>query len=184
MVFLRCCRVKADVSQPHKPRHENTLPSLLPLVEEGLIDTVVCQLMSGKEPAWQSAEVDALYRLAAAGVRVPTPYQFIDGVLLMDLVADADGDAAAGNNHAQRMLLRDVTKLKDFSRQFAPELLSTDFGPEVWSLYERGLLTQDSVLTGHFKPPHKPVNLGDVMRDIDEAKDEEVAKRLRMQGGE
>jgi RIO kinase 1 len=279
-----------------------TPPRLLPLVEEGLIDTVVRQLMSGKEAmvfvvrqgdqtlcakvykeatnrsfrqavdytenrkvknsrqaramakgtkfgreaqeaAWQSAEVDALYRLAAAGVRVPTPYQFIDGVLLMELVADADGDAAprlndvaftpdearthhasllqevvrmlcagvvhgdlsefnillaadgpviidlpqavdaAGNNHAQRMLLRDVTNLKDFFGQFAPELLSTDFGPEIWSLYERGLLTQDSVLTGHFKPQHKPVNLGDVMREIDDAKDEEAARRLRIQEG-
>jgi RIO kinase 1 len=47
-----------------------------------------------QEAAWQSAEVDALYRLAAAGVRVPRPYNFHDGVLLMELVADAQGDAA------------------------------------------------------------------------------------------
>ena len=47
-----------------------------------------------QEAAWQSAEVDALYRLAAAGVRVPRPYNFHDGVLLMELVTDADGDAA------------------------------------------------------------------------------------------
>ena len=47
-----------------------------------------------QEAAWQSAEVDALYRLAAAGVRVPKPYNFHDGVLLMELVTDADGDAA------------------------------------------------------------------------------------------
>ncbi|MDB5778568.1 MAG: hypothetical protein JWP93_933, partial [Polaromonas sp.] len=126
---------------------------LQPLVEEGLIDTVVRQLMSGKEAmvyvvrcgdetrcakiykeadqrsfrqavdytenrkvknsrqaramakgtkfgrqaseaAWQSAEVDALYRLADAGVRVPRPYNFCDGVLLMELVTDAHGDAA------------------------------------------------------------------------------------------
>ncbi|MFM9884594.1 MAG: RIO1 family regulatory kinase/ATPase, partial [Burkholderiales bacterium] len=123
------------------------------LIEEGLIDTVVRQLMSGKEAtvfvvrcagetrcakvykeatersfrqavdysenrkvkntrqaramakgtrygrqaqeaAWQSAEVDALYRLAAAGVRVPKPYNFCDGVLLMELVTDENGDAA------------------------------------------------------------------------------------------
>ena len=42
-----------------------------------------------QEAAWQSAEVDALYRLAAAGVRVPKPYNFHDGVLLMELVIDA-----------------------------------------------------------------------------------------------
>ena len=47
-----------------------------------------------QEAAWQSAEVDALYRLAAAGVRVPTPFNFFEGVLLMELVTDAHGDAA------------------------------------------------------------------------------------------
>jgi RIO kinase 1 len=47
-----------------------------------------------QEAAWQSAEVDALYRLAAAGVRVPKPFNFFDGVLLMELVTDAHGDAA------------------------------------------------------------------------------------------
>jgi RIO kinase 1 len=47
-----------------------------------------------QEAAWQSAEVDALYRLAAAGVRVPKPYNFFEGVLLMELVTDAEGDAA------------------------------------------------------------------------------------------
>jgi RIO kinase 1 len=47
-----------------------------------------------QEEAWQSAEVDALYRLAAAGVRVPQPYNFADGVLLMELVTGGDGDVA------------------------------------------------------------------------------------------
>ena len=47
-----------------------------------------------QEEAWQNAEVDALYRLAAAGVRVPTPYNFHEGVLLMELVADEHGEAA------------------------------------------------------------------------------------------
>ena len=126
---------------------------LKPLVEDGLVDDVIRQLMSGKEAmvfvvrcddevrcakvykeankrsfrqsvdytegrktknsrqaramqkgskygresqeaAWQSAEVDALYRLAAAGVRVPTPYNFYEGVLLMELVTGSDGNAA------------------------------------------------------------------------------------------
>ncbi len=124
-----------------------------PLVEEGLIDSVARQLMSGKEATvfvvrcgdeircakvykeasqrsfrqaasyqegrkvknsrqaramekgtrygrkmqeevWQNAEVDALYRLAAAGVRVPKPYICFEGVLLMELVTDAEGNAA------------------------------------------------------------------------------------------
>jgi RIO kinase 1 len=47
-----------------------------------------------KEEAWQSTEVDALVRLAAAGVRVPRTYNFVDGVLLMELVTDAEGNAA------------------------------------------------------------------------------------------
>ncbi|MFP6793393.1 MAG: PA4780 family RIO1-like protein kinase [Pseudomonadales bacterium] len=46
------------------------------------------------EEIWQNAEVDALYKLAGAGVRVPTPYGCIDGVLLMELICDADGNVA------------------------------------------------------------------------------------------
>ena len=46
------------------------------------------------EQAWLSAEVDALYQLAAAGVRVPEPYGFVDGVLLMELITDSEGYAA------------------------------------------------------------------------------------------
>lgn len=133
---------------------------LQPLVEDGLIDDVTRQLMSGKEAtvyvvacgdevrcakvykeadkrsfrqsvdytegrkvknsrqaramqkgskygrasqeaAWQSAEVDALYRLANAGVRVPTPYNFYEGVLLMELVTGDDGNAAPRLNDVQ-----------------------------------------------------------------------------------
>ena len=270
------------------------------LVDEGLIDTVVRQLMSGKEAmvyvvrcgdetrcakvykeathrsfrqavdytenrkvknsrqaramakgtrfgresqeaAWQSAEVDALYRLAAAGVRVPKPYNFFEGVLLMELVADEHGDVAprlndvaftpeqarahhitllaevvrmlcagvvhgdlsefnillaadgpvvidlpqavdaAGNNHAKRMLLRDVENLRNFFGRFAPELLTTDFGPEIWSLFERGMLTTEVMLTGKFQRQAGAVDVGGVMREIDDARAEEAARRLRRQ---
>lgn len=284
-------------------------PRLQNLVEEGLIDSVVRQLMSGKEAmvfvvrcgdeircakiykeathrsfrqavdytenrkvknsrsaramakgskfgrqeqeaAWQSAEVDALYRLAAAGVRVPRPFNFLDGVLLMELVTDAQGDAAprlndvafspaqalqhhatligevvrmlcagvvhgdlsefnillahihgegdlpgvdepviidlpqavdaAGNNHAQRMLLRDVGNLRDFFGQFAPALLKTDYGPEIWSLYQAGLLSHETPLTGHFERSTASVDMAAVLREIDDARDEEAARQLRM----
>jgi RIO kinase 1 len=47
-----------------------------------------------QEATWQNAEVDALYKLAHAGVRVPQPYGCLDGVLLMELITDEDGDAA------------------------------------------------------------------------------------------
>jgi RIO kinase 1 len=193
-----------------------------------------------QEAAWQSAEVDALYRLAAAGVRVPQPYNFHDGVLLMELVVDADGDAAprlndveftqedalahhatliaevvrmlcagvihgdlsefnillaadgpviidlpqavdaAGNNHAQRMLLRDVANLRDFFGKFAPELLRTDYGSEIWSLYVAGVLSTDMVLTGRFVRETAAVDLGGVLREIDDARAEDAARRLRM----
>ena len=273
---------------------------LQPLVDEGLIDTVVRQLMSGKEAmvfvvrcgdetrcakiykeatqrsfrqavdytenrrvknsrsaramakgsrfgrqqqeaAWQSAEVDALDRLADAGVRVPRPFNFHEGVLLMELVTDAQGDAAprlndvdlspdearahharligevirmlcagivhgdlsefnillapdgpviidlpqavdaAGNNHAQRMLLRDVANLRDFFGRFAPELLKLDHGGEIWDLYQRGLLRTDSVPSGIFRPVLAAPDVSTVLRVIDDARAEEAARRLRMQ---
>jgi RIO kinase 1 len=277
------------------------------LIEEGLIDSVVRQLMSGKEAtvyvvrcggetrcakvykeatersfrqavdytenrkvkntrqaramakgtkfgreaaeaAWQSAEVDALYRLAAAGVRVPRPYNFCDGVLLMELVTDEHGDAAprlndvefnaedarkhhasllvevvrmlcagvvhgdlsefnillgadaadggqsgpviidlpqaidaAGNNHAQRMLLRDVNNLRVFFGRFAPDLLASDYGHEMWDLYQRGVLQPETPLTGRFKHKTGPVNVNDLMGAIDDARMEEKARLVRMQ---
>ncbi|MGQ0506603.1 MAG: RIO1 family regulatory kinase/ATPase domain-containing protein, partial [Myxococcaceae bacterium] len=46
------------------------------------------------EEAWKSAEADALYKLHAAGVRVPTPVLFFEGVLLMQLVVNAEGQPA------------------------------------------------------------------------------------------
>jgi RIO kinase 1 len=194
-----------------------------------------------QEAAWQSAEVDAMYRLAAAGVRVPRPYNFHDGVLLMELVTDAHGDAAprlndvdfstaealvhhatlirevqrmlcagvvhgdlsefnillaadgpvvidlpqavdaAGNNHAQRMLRRDVDNLRGFFGRFAPELLASRYGEEIWDLYQRGMLQRDTPLSGRFERTARPVDLGGVLREIDDARAEDAARRLRLQ---
>ena len=47
-----------------------------------------------QETAWKNTEVDALYQLRDAGVRVPEPHGYFHGVLVMDLVTDADGFAA------------------------------------------------------------------------------------------
>ncbi|UAW99612.1 serine protein kinase RIO [Halopseudomonas nanhaiensis] len=63
-----------------------------------------------KEENWQNAEVAALYRLAQAGVRVPKPYDFLDGVLLMEMITDHDGDAAPR--------LNDVDLEPDDAREF------------------------------------------------------------------
>jgi len=46
------------------------------------------------EDAWRSAEVEAIYRLRDAGVRVPEPFHFFDGVLIMELVTDGEGRPA------------------------------------------------------------------------------------------
>lgn len=54
-----------------------------------------------QENAWQNAEVEALYRLADAGVRVPEPYGCFEGVLLMELVIDAEGYAAPRLNDVE-----------------------------------------------------------------------------------
>jgi RIO kinase 1 len=194
-----------------------------------------------REEAWQSAEVDALTRLAAAGVRVPRPYNFHEGVLLMELVTDADGDPAprlndvefteedarmhhqtlmmqvvrmlcagvvhgdlseynvllgsegpviidlpqavdaAGNNHARSMLQRDVGNLTSYFGRFAPELLTTEYGKEIWSLYQHGALHPQVKLTGYFEHSTQAVDLGSVILEIDDALAEDAARRLRLQ---
>ena len=63
-----------------------------------------------QEEAWQNAEVAALFRLANAGVRVHKPYDYLDGVLLMELVDDGYGDAAPR--------LNDVDLLPEDAREF------------------------------------------------------------------
>lgn len=276
-----------------------TPPRLLPLQEDGFIDEVTRQLMSGKEAtvyvvrtgddvmcakvykeankrsfrqsvdytegrkvknsrkaramnkgskygkqaqeeAWQSAEVDALYRLADAGVTVPKPYNFYEGVLLMELVTDENGNAAprlndlsftaeearlhhnslitevvrmlcagivhgdlsefnillgengpviidlpqavdaSGNNHAKDMLYRDVNNLATFFGQFAPELLNTQYGKEIWALYAKGALSLEAALTGHVKENHKAVDLKSVVNEIDAIREQEERRKQRM----
>jgi RIO kinase 1 len=73
------------------------------------------------EDAWSAAEVDAIYRLRAAGVRVPEPYAFIEGVLVMELIKDSQGAPAPRlvDRHFEpgeatelfHVLLREVVKM-------------------------------------------------------------------------
>jgi RIO kinase 1 len=274
---------------------------LVPLIEEGLIDEVISQLMSGKEATvyivrsgdqircakvykdvkqrsfrqattylegrkvqnsrqqramekgsrygrevqeklWQTAEVDALFRLANVGVRVPRPYICTDGVLLMELVTDADGHAAprlndvdmtealalelhqrlldevirmlcegmvhgdlseynillaadgpviidlpqavnaAGNNEAPVMLERDVENLATYFGQFAPQLLGTQYGKEIWKLYEAGELKVGVPLTGRIAADTRKVDMAALMHELEETRLEQEEKMRRMHG--
>ena len=265
---------------------------IIPLVEEGLVDEVVRQLMSGKEAtvyvvrcgdevrcakvykdaeqrnfrqavayqegrrvknsrearargkgtrygrkmaeeAWQNAEVDALYRLAAAGVRVPQPHVCFEGVLLMELVTDAEGNAAprlndvelhvataleyhaglldqvvlmlcagvihgdlsefnilvgadgpviidlpqavdaAGNSAAAAMIERDVGNLAVYFGRYAPQLLQSQYGREIWALYQAGLLVPGVKLTGRVAADKRPADAGAVLRELALARKEE-----------
>ncbi|MDB5845169.1 MAG: hypothetical protein JWP79_2479, partial [Polaromonas sp.] len=100
-----------------------------------------------------------------------------DGPVIIDLPQAVD---AAGNNHASRMLERDVANLRNFFGRFAPDLLKIDYGNEMWDLYQRGVLYPDTVLTGQFKRKTGPVDVGGVLREIGDANAEEAARRVRM----
>lgn len=193
-----------------------------------------------QEDAWLNAEVDALYRLSGAGVRVPEPKGFVDGVLLMELVSDGDGMAAprlddvtltaeqardyhdrviadvvrmlcaglvhgdlsefnvlvdpqgpviidlpqavnaAGNNSAQFMLERDVDNMRRYFGRFAPDLLTTDYGKEIWSLYESGDLHPESALTGCFEHDTHLADVDELLAVIDAAEEEEWERQERL----
>lgn len=194
-----------------------------------------------QETTWKNTEVDALYMLRDAGVRVPQPYGYFHGVLVMELVTDADGYSAprlgeveptaelareyhgvlvrqvvrmlccglihgdlseynvlvgpdgpvvidfpqvvsaAGNNAARSMLLRDVNNLTASLGRWAPDLLDTWYGEEMWALYEAGALQPDTPLTGCFTPDERSVDLDGVREAINDAR--ELAL-IRQQGRE
>ena len=197
-----------------------------------------------QEETWQNAEVSALYRLAAAGVRVPEPFGCVDGVLLMELVTDSDGDVAprlseitmssqqaitdhallmrevvrmlcaglvhgdlsefnvlqdasgpviidlpqavdaSANNHAEFMLERDVQKITEYYAQFAPELLETRFGKEIWALYEAGDLHPDVPLSGYFAEDLQNADVTEVLDVISYALSEEEERQQRRRDAE
>jgi RIO kinase 1 len=197
-----------------------------------------------QEQAWQNAEVEALHGLAAAGVRVPQPYNFLEGVLLMELVTDENGNAAprlndlalsaaqareyhhtlimqvvrmlcagivhgdlseynvlvgsggpviidlpqavdaAGNNSAGAMLQRDIDNLTAYFSRFAPELRTTDYGREIWSIYESGKLHPEITLTGYFERNQKLADVGSVIREIDDVVKEQAARQRYKQAME
>jgi len=101
-----------------------------------------------------------------------------DGPVIIDLPQAVD---AAGNNHARKILERDVVNLRNYFGRYVPEVLSTSYGKEIWALYEAGALQPDTPLTGRFDRIEKAVDLDSVMQEIDDARFEEAARRLRLQ---
>jgi RIO kinase 1 len=100
-----------------------------------------------------------------------------DGPVIIDLPQAVD---AAGNNHAQRMLMRDVGNLAAFFGRFAPELRKTEYGPEIWSLFVGGALTVETPLTGRYEYKQGAVDLRAVMREIEDTREEEAERQRRM----
>jgi RIO kinase 1 len=78
------------------------------------------------------------------------------------------------------MLERDVNNLRSTLGRFAPELLATEFAREMWSLFEQGELRADSALTGRFALDETAVVPNDVMLVIEDAREEEIQRQLRL----
>ncbi|MEI6859454.1 MAG: PA4780 family RIO1-like protein kinase [Shewanella sp.] len=83
-----------------------------------------------QENAWQNAEIDALFRLAYAGVRVPQPYGCFDGVLLMELITDDQGFVAPRLNDItltrEQALAHHTSVIKDVQRMLCAGLIHGD----------------------------------------------------------
>ncbi|KJF87793.1 serine protein kinase RIO [Photobacterium phosphoreum] len=273
-------------------------PRLQPLVEDGLVDDVLSQLMSGKEASvyvvrsggkiccakvykeidqrsfkkavtyregrkvrnsrraramekgskfgrdeqekvWQQAEVDALSLLLKADVRAPIPYGCFDGVLLMELITDADGAVAprlnditltkeqalrdhalmikyikrmlciglihgdlsefnvlvdgqgpviidlpqavdaSANNNAKWMFERDVNNMAQYYGRYAPEVLETQYGKEMWALFQAGTLTPETELTGVYIESEIDADIDGLMAEINAVMAEAELRRAR-----
>ena len=86
---------------------------------------------------------------------------------------------AAMNNSAAQLFERDVNRMRDYFGRFAPELLVTQYGKEIWSLYEQGNLNSDIELTGQFAGDTSNADVSDLMVVIDEIKKEESERIAR-----
>lgn len=99
-----------------------------------------------------------------------------DGLVIIDLPQAVD---ASSNNNAESMLKRDVDNITQYFSNFAPELINTRYGDEIWSLYVEGNLQPDIPLTGIYNEPNKTTNIDTVMLEIKATIAEEEARLAR-----
>jgi RIO kinase 1 len=184
-----------------------------------------------RESEWQNKEVEALGSLSTAGVLVPKVYAYYEGVLLLDMITDDEGNPAprlndvvitrdqaleyhqtlirqivlilcaglihgdlsefnvlrsstglviidfpqvvqATANNAFAILQRDIKQVTHFCGRFAPEVMKTEYAKEIWKLYQNGKLRPDSPLTGKFTQSSKAINVGAILDEIDDAREE------------
>jgi RIO kinase 1 len=104
-----------------------------------------------------------------------------DGPVVIDLPQAVD---AAGNNHAFKMLERDVANMNAYFGHFAPELLACKHAKEMWALYEAGKLTPSSVLTGEFAEPEEAADLDAVLREIQAALADEARRKAALEAAD
>ncbi len=179
------------------------------------------------EAAWKATEVDIIYRWRDVGVRVPKPFIFTDGVLVMELITNAEGNPAprlsdvrfsrteaqsvfdellrevvkmlcagvvhgdlsdfnvliaadgpviidfpqslnaAGNQNAERILVRDVDNLNRFLARHVRGATRLPYGKEMWAAYECSELTPDFELTGKFTPAPQKTSTTSLLAEIE-----------------
>jgi len=100
------------------------------------------------------------------------------GPVIIDLPQAVD---AAGNNHAESMLARDVNNITNYYGQFAPELRNSRYAQEIWALYEDGNLDPDMELTGFFAEDTSVPDVEAVLDEIHTVMLEEEERQIRLQ---